>query len=159
VHRRPHLSTIRAGAAGVLAAVVVTATSSSCSSGPALGAAPRAADPACAAALKVLPPTVLGRARTPIDVAATASWGEPPVILRCGLPELAPTQLDCMTVDGIDWVVDSRGDPVTITTFGRSPAVEVRIPVSYGPSSAGAAAVDLEAVAAALPTTSRACVG
>jgi hypothetical protein len=106
-----------------------------------------------------LPATVLGRTRTPLQLAGAASWGEPAVVLRCGLPEPAPTELDCMTVDDVDWVVDARADPVVITTYGRSPALEVRIPASYGPSSAAAAAVDVEAVARALPTTTRACVG
>ncbi len=140
---------ISAGVAGCSAGGAVTVVSP----------APSASDPACVRAVAALPDTVLGRPRTPLAVDGAAAWGEPAIVLRCGLPELGPTRKDCQTVDDVDWVVDVSADPTTITTYGRSPAVEVRIPRSYGPTSGSDAAVDLAAVARALPKSARSCVG
>jgi hypothetical protein len=80
------------------------------------------------------------------------------VVLRCGLPEPAPTTRHCLTVDGVDWVVDESTDPVVFTSYGRSPALEVLVPLRYGRSRLTAAVVDLRPVAAALPRTSRSCL-
>jgi len=170
VHHRPRLSatagterTPGSRATVALAGLgLACAALSGCSSdgaGTAVSPAPRASDPACAQALAALPATVLGQARTPLAVGGAAAWGEPAIVLRCGLPELGPTRTGCQTVDDIDWVVDVSADPATITTYGRSPALEVRIPRSYGQTSASDAAVDLAAVARALPRTARACIG
>ena len=125
----------------------------------AVTAAPRAADPACGAALAAAPATLLGRARTPSPVAGTAAWGEPAVVVRCGLPEQPPTTNRCLTVDDVDWIIDSTGDPVVFTAYGRSPTVEVRVPASFGTQNAPSALVGLAPVAAALPRTSHACIG
>ena len=145
-----------------MTAALVATGLAGCSSGSATAAvspAPGALDPACVTALAALPATVLGQARTPLAVSGAAAWGEPAIVARCGLPELGPTRTDCQTVDDVDWVVDTSADPTTITTYGRSPALEVRIPQSYGQTSASDAAVDLAAVARALPKTPRSCIG
>jgi hypothetical protein len=172
VHHRPRLTTTRAGQradrgrrvrlllTGLAGGVALTGLSG-CSGGadPAVSPAPRASDAACARALAALPARVLGAARTPLNVLAAAAWGEPAIVLRCGVPELGPSTDRCVTVDDVDWVVRATADLTTITSFGRSPAVEVGIPRSYGDTSAADAAVDLGPVARALPKTSRACVG
>ena len=143
-----------AGAAGVAGC----ADGGSGTSG-AVTAAPRAADPACATALATAPESVLGRPRSPLPVQGAAAWGEPAVVVRCGLPEPAPTTDRCVTVNDVDWIVDDRGDPLVFTAYGRSPTVEVRIPLSYGREDAPSALVAFAPVATALPRTARACIG
>ncbi len=122
-------------------------------------AAPHAADPACTSALARLPGSVLGRARGTTPTRGAAVYGDPRIVVRCGVPPLGPTQLQCLTVNGVDWVIDDRGDPLVFTTFGRDPAVEVRIPASYPRANDSGALVDLQPVAQGLPRTSLHCIG
>ncbi len=160
MHRRPHLTVPAPVLAPLVLAPLVLAGLAGCSrSGEPVAAAPRAGDAACARALAAAPAQVLGRARAPLDVAGTLAWGEPAIVLRCGLPALAPTSKPCLDVNGVDWVVDDAGDPILLTTYGRDPAVEVRVPRSAGPETGPAAASALTAVAAALPRTDRRCIG
>jgi len=150
------------GPAPVTLTVALVTLVTACSDGasPAdVAAAPRAGDPACAAALAAAPGTVLGRNRAPLPVAGTLAWGEPPVVLRCGLPRQPPTPQRCLSVNGADWIVDTTGDPVVFTSYGRDPAVEVRVPLAVGRANAPSALVGLAPVAAALPATSHTCVG
>jgi Protein of unknown function (DUF3515) len=144
VHRRPHL-TPAAGALLLLAA---------CSSAP--GQAPRAADPACTKALRVAPATVLGLGRVPLGVTGAIAWGDPHIVLRCGLQPLGPTTARCLNVNDQDWVLaDPDADPVVFTSFGTDPAVDVAVPRSYQQPTG--ALVDLAPVAAALPRNGRSC--
>jgi hypothetical protein len=145
-------------AAGALALGMLPALSG-CGGGSTPAPAPGATGVACTTALKALPDYVLGKRRTSGDTAGTAEWGKPPIRLECGLPEQPPTTLPCLSIDGIDWVIDDGGDPLVFTAFGRSPTVQVRVPLSYGRENASAALVDLAPVATGLPRTSRACVG
>jgi hypothetical protein len=148
-------------AAALLAAALLAAGVVGCTSGTtgSVTAAPHAADPACTTALAAAPATLLSRPRAPLPVAGALAWGEPAAVLRCGLPEQQPTTKRCLTVDDVDWIVDDAGDPLTFTAYGRSPTVELRVPTSYGAQNAPSALVGLAPVAAALPRTSRACIG
>ena len=130
-----------------------------CTGGSGVHAAPSASDPACTTALRTLPATVLGQRRAGTPATGAASWGKPAIVLVCGLPELAPTTDPCLTVNGVDWVIQNDGGPFTFATFGRAPAIRVTVPTSYGRGQASAALVDLRAVAATLPRTPRSCVG
>lgn len=78
--------------------------------------------------------------------------------MRCGLTEPAPTTRTCLEVNGIDWVIDEGADPMTAVSYGRSPAVEVWVPASYGASALPSALVDAAPIARALPTTARVCI-
>jgi hypothetical protein len=143
VHRRPRLT---------LAAVALLLAA--CSSAP--SQAPRAADPACTKALRAAPATVLGTGRAPLGVSGALAWGDPHIVMRCGLEPLGPTTAQCLTVNGHDWVLaDPDADPVVFTTFGTDPAVDVAVPRSYQQPSG--ALVDLAPVAAALPENGRSC--
>jgi hypothetical protein len=106
-----------------------------------------------------LPATVLSKTRTPLEVRGAASWGQPAIVLRCGLAALGPTTDQCLTVDGVDWVIGPSTDPLVATTYGRAPAAELSVPASYGRENLSAALVDLAAVAGALPRDGHACVG
>lgn len=67
------------------------------------------------------------------DAQATAAWGTPgddsAVLLRCGVTVPGPTaDLQCVTLEGVDWLVDSSQTPyIRLTTYGRDPAVQLFI--------------------------------
>jgi hypothetical protein len=92
-----------------------------------------AADPACADVMAAVHQGLdeLGdRARRVTTSQSTAAWGDPPVVLRCGVTSPAPTTDPCVTVDGVDWVLEETGGTLTYTTYGRQPAVEVVLPTT-----------------------------
>ncbi len=117
-------------------------------------AAPNAADPACALAW---PEKVASQSQVAISPtsSAAAAWGDPAIIARCGFAALSPTTLDCIQVDGIDWVVEPLDDGVAFTTYGRDPALEVLVPKAYAPEPM--VLPDFDQVAEALPRTGHAC--
>ncbi|MGB2936383.1 MAG: DUF3515 family protein [Nostocoides sp.] len=98
---------------------------------------------------------LVARKTSPSDP-AIAAWGDPPVIARCGLAPLAPTTLECLSVNGIDWVIRPLDDGTAFATYGRDPAIEVLIPRAYAPEPM--LLTDFTDVARSLPTTDRACV-
>jgi Protein of unknown function (DUF3515) len=148
VHHRPHLT--------AALAVLLASGLAACSRAP--QPAPSGATPACTHALAAAPRTVLGKARTALAVQGALGWGDPQIVLRCGLAALGPTTAQCLEVNGIDWVVaDPDADPIVFSVYGRSPAVDLSVPAAYGRSTASGALVDVAGVAAALPTTGRTC--
>jgi hypothetical protein len=68
-------------------------------------------------------------AKRETNAQATAAWGDPAsILLTCGLEPPAPTTLPCISVNGIDWIMDDSQMPLYIfTTFGRTPAVQVAL--------------------------------
>lgn len=88
--------------------------------------APEATHPICAEAMVALPDQVAGFDRRETDSQATAVWGSPSaVVFRCGVPTPGPTTEHCVTANGIDWVTRDDESHWTLTTYGRTPAVEV----------------------------------
>ena len=126
-----------------------------CSRSTEVALAPQASAPVCRDVR--WPATVSGHARvdtTPADP-SVAAWGDPALIARCGLEPLAPTTDECVTVDGVDWVVRRLSDGTMATTYGRDPAVEVLAPTAYGPVPLLLPAFG--ALARSLPATGRHC--
>ncbi len=114
--------------------------------------APEATDPVCAEAMVFLPEAVAGLDRRETDSQSTAVWGDPSaVILRCGVPVPGPTTDHCVTAEGIDWVTRDDGEYWTLTTYGRSPAVEVLFDDTRAASSS--VMVDLAAAVGRIPAT------
>ncbi|MFE9253440.1 DUF3515 domain-containing protein [Streptomyces sp. NPDC007088] len=64
----------------------------------------------------------------------TAGWGDPAIILRCGVPrpaEMNDPDADGAEVDGVGWNVFEKGDgSYRVTTVLRAAYVEVSIPKS-----------------------------
>ncbi|MEJ1155702.1 DUF3515 family protein [Microbacterium marmarense] len=83
--------------------------------------------PACAEVMVRLPDSVDSQSRRWTDAQATAAWGDPSsVLMTCGVIPPGPSTLPCQTVDGVDWIIDDSEAPrYRVTTFGRTPAVEV----------------------------------
>ncbi|MDQ4085520.1 MAG: DUF3515 domain-containing protein [Actinomycetota bacterium] len=101
--------------------------------GPARGPA------ACADLLSALPATVDGRPRRDVEPpdALAAAWGDPAIVLRCGVPE--PPALTaaspCAEVNGVGWFAEQRADGYRFTTIGRSTNVAVQVPYEYQPAA------------------------
>lgn len=140
--------------AGLLAGLVLTV--SSCSAPVDVSPpepAPSARD-VCGALADQLPDVVVGQeARdTEPDSDLTAAWGDPAIVLRCGVPEpeaLEPTS-ELVTVDGVDWFPEQLTAGYLFTTYGRVVFVEVSVPDDYAPE-AGALTDLADAVQAAVP--------
>jgi hypothetical protein len=98
-----------------------------CTSTVSLEPGPGANDPACAEVSVRLPAQLDGQARRWTDAQATGAWGDPAaVLLTCGVQAPGPTTLPCKTANGVDWIIDDTDAPnYRVTTFGRTPAVEV----------------------------------
>lgn len=140
------------------AVLLVLPAVAGCSRGVQVAPAPQAGDPACARAAGLWPDTVGGapRVETRGGDATTVAWGDPAVVARCGVPSPAPTTDPCVSADGVDWLARELTDGVALTTYGRSPAIEVLVPAEHGPAPLLAPA--FTEAAKALPTTGRACV-
>jgi hypothetical protein len=91
---------------------------------------PDAGTAQCTALLKRLPATVLDRQRTDLDVTGAAAWGDPSIVLRCGVTPTGPTPDRCAEYGAVDWVFTETKEDYKFITFGRSPAVEVTFPTS-----------------------------
>ncbi|QAY61893.1 DUF3515 family protein [Microbacterium protaetiae] len=63
------------------------------------------------------------------DAQSTAAWGSPTrVIMACGVTPPGPSTLKCVSLGGVDWLVDESEQPnFRITSYGRTPAVQVYI--------------------------------
>ncbi len=109
---------------------------SGCSSAVEVAIPPEADHEACVAASERWPDEVKGQSGGETDPSdpAVATWGEPPIVARCGMPPLGPTEDECVVVDGIDWVAEDLDDGTRLTTFGRDPAIEVIVPQEHDPA-------------------------
>lgn len=121
---------LSSSAAVAALALVAAAALAGCSTTVDLDPATGANDPACAEVSVRLPGSVAEQPRRWTDAQATGAWGEPAssVLLRCGVEPPGPTEAKCITLGGVDWIVDESQAPrYLVTTYGRVPAVEVFI--------------------------------
>ena len=75
------------------------------------------------------------RRETRPDSPLTAAWGDPPIVLRCGVPRPAaynPTAT-LVEVDGVAWLPERTDEGYVFTTARRVADVEVRVPRAYAP--------------------------
>jgi hypothetical protein len=86
---------------------------------------------------------------------AARAWGDPAIVAICGYDPPAPSTLECVSVDGVDWLVQRRSDGVQFTTYGRTPAMDVLVPAVYAPEPLLLPAFG--AAARTLPETGRHC--
>lgn len=112
-----------------------------------------AADRACPALMRALPPQPAGEFPRTVRSASpyTAAWSDPPAVLICGAspPPGFVRGAATVLVSGVQWFVDT-GTPGTVvwTTVDRTVPVQVRLPA--GTDSALPAALS-PVIAAALP--------
>ena len=91
----------------------------------------------CAALHAQLPDKVNGLSRHDLKPASelTAGWGDPAIVLRCGVPRPAAdnsTATDVVDVDGVGWSIEPRPDgSFRLTTTLRKAYVEVTLPKKW----------------------------
>lgn len=112
-----------------LTLVPLLAVLTGCAPTVVMDAAPDAANPECAAVIVRLPETLAELPQRETDAQGTSAWGDPTaVLLSCGVPVPGPSEMDCIEVEGIDWLRDASDENLTVfTTYGRDPAVSVAI--------------------------------
>lgn len=113
--------------------------------------------PGCLALSENVPDTVDGAGRRPTtpESSATAAWGEPPIVMRCGVQRpgaLTPTSV-LLEIDAVGWLPEPLEAGIVFTSVDWPSAeepiyVEVAIPDAY--ASPGSIVADLTA---ALATT------
>ncbi|GAB3272635.1 DUF3515 family protein [Microbacterium lacusdiani] len=116
------------------AALVLTLGLSGCAATVHLEAAQDANDPLCADVTVRLPDAIQHLERRWTDAQSTGAWADEEgtaVILSCGVTPPGPTTLQCVTFDGVDWIVDPEALPMQrITSYGRTPATQVYVDTS-----------------------------
>lgn len=95
------------------------------------------ADPACTPFLASLPVTVVGermRETVPRDATA-AAWGDPPIVVRCGVnsPAALESTSGLIDVESITWFPEPLSNGTLFTTVGRTPRIEVTVPRDFAP--------------------------
>ena len=92
------------------------------------------------------------RAARPVDSPSpyVTAWGEPPVVLRCGVPRPPRLRADSEVLDisGVRWFAERAGATTRYTAVDRPVYVEVTVPAAE--SSAPAARL-ATAITRALP--------
>ncbi|WP_198393710.1 DUF3515 domain-containing protein [Brevibacterium yomogidense] len=142
-------------AAAGIAVLTAVVTLSGCTDVLVVDPAENAADPDCALPILLMPDEIGDLPQRTTSSQGTTGWGEPAsVIVRCGVPEPAPTTDPCITVDDVDWVqVRAEEDTWQFVTYGRSPAIEVLVTPSVVSGATALASVssavkDIEQTAA-----------
>jgi hypothetical protein len=82
----------------------------------------------------------------------THAWGDPPIVLRCGVPRppgYSATSSQTAEVDGVLWFQEIRGDVVRWTAVRRTANIELLVPTSY--DAQGAFLVDIGAAIKTAP--------
>ena len=142
---------LRQAALALMLPLASAALLAGCSQAVPFDPAPEASDPDCAAVVVRLPDTVAGVAERETNAQGTGAWGQPAsVLLRCGVEPPGPTTDRCVSVDGVDWIIDESDAPTYLfTTYGRTPAVEVI--VDNDVVSGTTAITDLSGAVGAIP--------
>ena len=108
---------------------------SGCSTAVVVDAPPTSSE--CEQVLADAPIKLLGqlqRETQPSDAAAVA-WGDPPIVLACGVEPITSPTAQVVAVDSIEWIASPIGenDGTVFTTVDTSPVLQVRVPAAYRP--------------------------
>ena len=129
-----------------------------------LPTAPNQTAKGCAAVIVRLPSALASATRRQTDQQATAAWGSgnpPSVVLRCGVTPPGATADNClpMPVDGVDWIERpvAGTQQYVVTTFGRTPAVQLVIDTARIGSSVALPPIS-DAIVQAIPKQTSRCV-
>ena len=90
---------------------------------------------ACQAFLDDLPATVGGEAPAESSGKYGAAFGDPPIVVVCGVDRPDHLMTNCTSVDGVDWYVEEGDDLIEATTVGRTPNVKIEVPAEYDMSA------------------------
>jgi hypothetical protein len=116
----------------LLALPVVALLLAGCAPTVSLHPAPAATSVGCAGIVVRLPDTIGSASRRSTDAQGTAAWGDPAsVTLTCGVATPRVSSIDCTTIGGVDWLLQSRTidgkDWYVVTTFGRDPGTQLLV--------------------------------
>lgn len=91
----------------------------------------------CKALLADVPRTVADRQAREVTDRIAAAWGDPPIVLRCGVedPESLKPTSQCFDVNGVGWLAETVADGHLFTTIGRAFNVSVEVPDAYDPAA------------------------
>jgi hypothetical protein len=91
----------------------------------------------CMGLLDDLPPTVAGQPRRLVKGRVAGAWGDPPIVLRCGVekPEALRPTSTCHEIDGVGWLAEKQSDGYLFTTIGRRLYVSLEVPAEYQPAA------------------------
>jgi hypothetical protein len=111
------------------------------------------AEASCPALMSTLPPELAGEPsrRVQSDSPYAYAWGDPPVVLICGVERPAEfvTGASAIQINGVQWYVDTSDPDSTVwTTVDRPVYVEVTLPASVDSAPVTALTVP---IATALP--------
>jgi hypothetical protein len=103
-------------------------------------AATPAVDAACPKLMSALPFELAGEASRRVRSATpyAYAWGDPPIVLRCGVPAPAGFVVGAgvIQINGVQFYVDTSDPAATVwTTVDRPVGVEVRVPASLDSGS------------------------
>jgi hypothetical protein len=95
-----------------------------------------AADKRCPGVISALPVTLNGSHSRPAHStsAYVAAWGDPPMVLRCGVPrppKFVRTSM-VISIEGVQWFTEQEHDTVVWTVVDRPVYIEVTVPTTYG---------------------------
>jgi hypothetical protein len=89
----------------------------------------------CDALYADLPNKVADESRRDVKSTIAAAWGDPEIILRCGVekPDTLTRASRCDTVDNVGWLSENIADGYQFTTIGRQYFISVEVPKEYNP--------------------------
>ena len=91
----------------------------------------------CRALLADTPRRVADQGALEVPGRVAAAWGDPPIILRCGVedPEALKPTSQCFDVNDVGWLAETTADGYLFTTIGRAFNVSVEVPKTYDPAA------------------------
>jgi hypothetical protein len=74
------------------------------------------------------------RETVPADASA-AAWGDPPIVVRCGIdpPAAFDPSSAVIEVESVTWFPEPLSNGTLFTSVGRTPRVEVTVPRDFAP--------------------------
>jgi hypothetical protein len=151
------------GLGALVACVLACLLVAGCGSGAVPAAAPSpggATRRLCEVFSQRLPGRLDGHERRAVSPRSplTAAWGDPPIVLRCGVPlpaGMAPTA-ELTVVNGISWfpagsaAAGGGSGPAVFTEVGREARVELTVPASDEPAASALVRVS-DLIASVIP--------
>ncbi len=80
---------------------------------------------------------VAGQKQVLVKGQKATAWGDPAIILRCGVtaPEALQPTSRCDMVAGVGWLTEEIADGYLFTTIGRQFYISVEVPADYDPAA------------------------
>ena len=112
---------------------------------------------ACRAFIAALPDTVGDQDRVESEGEFGAAYGDPPIVVTCGVGRPDHLMTNCTSIDGVDWYFEETGERFIATTVGQQPAIEIVVPAEYDQTAP--AQVDLGPAITAHTAAGQGCTG